>query len=569
VNLRKGLFLTIFLCITVFGLGQNTNPKTYIDSLIKRLTIRERIAQLFIVDVSSLHSNKKKLEETNLIKDEKVGGIIIMRERLNSYKNYVNQLHKYSKLPLLVCVDGEWGASMRFSELERFPRQMQLGALSSDSLVYQMGRLVANECKALNIHVNFAPCIDINNNPDNPVINARSFGEDKYKVYKFGAAYLNGMRDEGVFGCAKHFPGHGDTDVDSHLGLPVLPYSIDRLDSLELYPFKQFIADSVEMIMVGHLQVPAIDSSGRPASISKKIVDGYLKGVLGFNGIVCTDALNMKAVAESAGIEAKFIPLEAYKAGVDIFLMAEDVSEAISEIENKVKAGELSVKELNKKVRKVLELKYSANLFKKEYSPYVKIDSLDSLTKNSKNISLINELAKNSVTLVYNNNSIVPVSDTVKVAYFGYTGEKFASDFAKVVTEYSPNADTLILCSPVSMEDLQMAKDSLSKYDLIITSFNNTDVRPHENFGIDNDQLDFITSWAKEKPMIAVYFGSPYAFNIIPNYKNFKAVVVGYTNTEANNCAAAKLVFGGIKAKGVIPVSTNDFRVGSSATQCN
>ena len=284
-----------------------------------------------------------------------------MDDALNPAVDRVNQLHRMAEIPLLVTIDGEWGASMRYPELHAFPRQMQLGALTDESLIYEMGYAVGKECRDLNIHVNFAPDVDINNNAENPVINSRSFGENRDIVARYGAAYMEGMRDAGVCGSAKHFPGHGDTNADSHKTLPVLPFSRERLDSLELYPFRYLIDKNVGMVMVGHLEVPVLDSSGTPASISRPIITGVLKEQLGYDGIVITDALNMNGVSNR--MEKKFVPLEAFKAGVDILLMPEDVEASITEIEKAVKRGNVSIADLNEKVRKMLRLKAEAGLF--------------------------------------------------------------------------------------------------------------------------------------------------------------------------------------------------------------
>ncbi len=536
-----------------------------VDSVFSRLTLREKIAQLFVVDIASTNSAKKKSIQNRLVKEEKVGGLIAMRDKMVPALRRLNELNRMASVPLLISIDGEWGASMRYKEIPPFPRQMQLGALSTDSLIYKMGYAIGKECRFLNIHINYAPDVDINNNPDNPAINTRSFGEDKEKVARFGAAYMRGMRDAGVAGSAKHFPGHGDTDVDSHKGLPVLPFDMKRLDSLELYPFRYLIDRGVDMVMVGHLEVPELDSSGRPASISRPVITDFLKETLGYKGIVCTDALNMDGVAKEAGFEKKHIPLEAYRAGADILLMAEDVENAITEIENAVKSGELDRRELDEKVKKILSLKAELGLFDKGYSSNVNLYNIEKRVVNRDNLLLINSLSKNTITVVFDNGGILPLKEPgdKKIAYFGYTGEKFAKEFAQTLMRYA-HVDTLILRSPVSQKQLEEAKERLSGYDLIITGFNNTDARPQMNFGIDSVQIDFITSWAAVQPMIAVYFGSPYALNKMPGYGNFKTFVLGYTNTLENNFAAAQVLFGGTPAVGTLPVSTSVFRSGES-----
>lgn len=558
---------------SVLAPAREASIKKQVDSVMSKLSPREKIAQLMIIEYCSSDHPKKKLIQNTLVKKEKIGGIIIMNDILIPATKRLNEFHKMATVPLLVTIDGEWGASMRYKEIPPFPRQMQLGALGSDSLVYKMGYAIGKECQDLNIHVNFAPDIDINNNPDNPAINTRSFGEDKDKVARYGTAYMQGMKEAGIYGSAKHFPGHGDTNVDSHKALPVLPFSLGRLDSLELYPFRYLIDKEVDMVMVGHLEVPALDPSGTPASISKPIITDFLRNTLGYKGIVITDALNMHGVSKV--LEKKMIPLEAYKAGVDILLMPEDVENSISEIEKALKRGEITMASLNDRVRKVLTLKAQAGLFSRSYNPLVNLQTIKKKVIKDENKALITDLAKHSMTLVTNkplrdsrdNEKALPVENIKdkKIAYVGYAAEKFGSDFATVLLRYAP-VDTIILRSPVSMDTLVQVKEQLKGYDLIILGINNTDSRPQLNFGLDSVQIPFLTSWAAEQDMVAVYFGSPYALNKIQDYENFKALVIAYTNTLGNNYAAAQLVFGGIRAQGVLPVGAGAFKQGTGQT---
>ncbi len=538
-----------------------------VDSVFRKLSTREKIAQIMIIEFSSKDSRKTQQMQHRLIKKEKIGGLIPMNDVLVPAMKRMNQLNKLAKIPMLITLDGEWGANMRWKEIPPFPRQMQLGALSSDSLVYKMGYLLGKEHRALKIQVNFAPDIDINNNPSNPAINTRSFGEDKEKVAQYGIALMQGMKDAGVAGSAKHFPGHGDTDVDSHLSLPVLPFPYQRLDSLEMYPFKHLIAAGVDMVMVGHLNVPALDPSGTPSSISKKIVTELLREKLGFNGIICTDALNMYGVAKESGLEKKDIPLAAYKAGADILLMPEDVEASIDVIENALKRGEITKESLNRKVKKILELKARLGVFEKGYSPYVELEGLEQRVIVDENLKLMQQLAKNSMTVMFNDNSEgygIPVQfEGKKVAYVGYKNPVLGREFAAVANKYG-DVDTVILQSDAGFAALREARNKLRNHDLIIFGFNETDQRPHKGYGINPENISFITDWAKEQPMIAVYQGSPYAFAKIPGYRNFTALVLAYSPNQANNFAAAQVVFGGIPAIGVLPVSAADYSVGHS-----
>ena len=538
------------------------------DSVLSLLTLRQKIAQLMVIEVSSPDGLVRKTIQNELVRKEKIGGIILMDDELVAGMNRVNELHKMASVPLLVTIDGEWGASMRFKELPAFPRLMQLGALSSDTLVYEMGYAIGKECADLNIHVNFAPDVDINNNPDNPVINTRSFGEDKEKVSEYGVAFMKGMKKAGVAGSAKHFPGHGDTDVDSHKGLPRLPFDRKRLDSLELYPFRRMIEAGTDMVMVGHLSIPALDSSGTPASVSKPIVTGLLRNKLGYDGIITTDALNMDGVCGS--LEKKMVPLEAYKAGSDLLLMPVQVKDAITEIEKAVRSGRLSADSLDERCRKILRLKARAGLFDKEYNPLVPLRNLEKRMIKEENLQLMEEISRQSVTVLFNRAAyasavpVLPVGNpgNKKIAYLGL-GVKDRNEMGALLRRYAP-VDTVVVRGKIPLDTLRAVRERLRNYDLIILGIHNTDSRPHRNFGIDTVLMRYVTRWAAEQNMAAAYFGSPYALDRIPGYENFRAFIVGYADTPPNNRAAAQIIFGGIPARGVLPVSTAAFKAGES-----
>lgn len=573
------IILSSLLLLLISERGLATEKKDCItentvDSVMATMSVREKIAQLFIIEYDSADKPDKKAMQDYLVSKEKVGGIIIMNDIMLPAIERTNELHRLAGVPLLVTIDGEWGASMRYKEIPAFPRQMQLGALASDTLVREMGRIIGEECRDLNIHVNFAPDIDVNNNSNNPVINTRSFGEDKHKVAIYGEAYMRGMKDAGIYGSAKHFPGHGDTDVDSHKALPVLTFPYGRLDSLELYPFRHLIENGVDMVMVGHLEVHALDPSGTPASISRPIITDFLRNKLGYKGIVITDALNMKGVSQA--LEKRFIALEAYKAGVDILLMPEEVSDSITEIEKALERGEISMESLDEKVRKVLSLKVRSGLFDKSYNPYVDTSAIAKKIIKNSNKAFIDKLAKHTLTVIANNPlSSSACSDDVemalpvknlsgkKIAYLGYGAERFGKECAQMLRRYA-NVDTLILRGPVKKKSLTKALRRLKKYDLVLLGINNTDVRPHYNYGVDAEQMQMITDWAAKRDVIALYMGNPYGIERIAGYKNFKAVVVGYANTQANNEAAAQLVFGAVPAIGVLPVSVAGYNYGES-----
>lgn len=546
-----------------------------VDSIFRKLSTREKIAQIMVIDFTSKDSKEMQAIQNRLVKKEKIGGIIPLgEESFISAMKRMNQLNKLAKIPMLVTIDAEWGAGMRYEDVPAFPRFIQMGALSNDSLVYEVGKLIGKECRALKMQVNYSPVLDINNNPERHIVNARCFAEEKDKVAQYGIAMMRGLHDVGVAGSAKHFPGHGDTDVDSHLALPLLPYSLERLDSLELYPYKHLIADGVDMVMVAHLSIPSLDPTGTPSSISKPIVTGLLREKLGYGGIICTDALNMFGVSKESGLAKKDIPLAAYKAGVDILLMPEDVEESITVIENALKNGEITMEGLDMRVKKMLALKARLGVLDKGYDPYVDIDKLDEFTNQNlmteqmkEKLNLINRVSKETMTVLFNDNSAgygIPVSfEGKKVAYVGFKNPQLGHEFGVLANRYG-QVDTILLGNNASVAELKDARDKVRNHDLVVFGFNDADLRPYKNYGIVPEEINFITEWAADQPMIAVFLGSPYAISKVPNYKNFIAWVVGYINTQSNNFAAAQVIFGGVPAKGVLPVSAASYKPGES-----
>ena len=546
-----------------------------VDSVFRKLSTREKIAQIMVINFTSADSKEKQAIQNRLVKKEKVGGVIPLGEKsFVSAMKRLNQLNKMAKIPMLVTIDGEWGVSMRYMEVPAFPRFLQMGALSNDSLIYEVGRLIGKECRSLKMQVNYSPVLDINNNPERHIVNTRCFAEEKEVVAKYSIPMMRGLRDAGVAGSAKHFPGHGDTDVDSHLALPLLPYTKERLDSLELYPYKHLIADGVDMVMVGHLSIPSLDPTGTPSSISKPIVTGLLREELGFDGIICTDALDMFGVSKESGLAKKDIPLAAYKAGVDILLMPEDVEESITVIENALKNGEITMECLDMRVKKMLTLKARLGVFDKGYNPYVDIDRLNEYTdlkvmtpQMEEKLDLINKVSKETMIVLFNDNSAgygIPVSfEGKKVAYVGFKQPHLGYEFGVLANRYG-KVDTILLDDKASVAELKEAREKVRNHDLVIFGFNGVDLRPYINYGMVAEEIDFITKWAAEQPMIAVYLGSPYAISNVPNYQNFTAWVIGHINTQSNNFAAAQVVFGGVPAKGVLPVSAATYKPGES-----
>nr|HPK30057.1 glycoside hydrolase family 3 protein [Bacteroidales bacterium] len=399
--MNKKNIRVIILAMAIFaaffsGKKQERPERDKVEEIIAKMSLREKVGQLFIIE----YSDKYDLEDPyfdKLIKRDKIGGLILMEMDIDKYIERINRFQTMSKIPLLISVDGEWGVSMRFDTLTQFPRNMQLGALSSPDLVYQVGRAMAKQFVRLGIHINYAPTIDINNNPLNPVIGQRSFGDDREKVAQYGAAIIKGMQDGGIMTSAKHFPGHGDTETDSHKALPVLTFERTRLDSLELYPFRHVIKEGVAMVMVGHLSVPSLDPTGVPSSISYPIITELLKKEMGFEGIVVTDALGMKGVAEY--IPRERVAIESFKAGSDILLMPPaERRKSISAFLKAVRKGEISKERVDESLRKILKMKEQLGLL--DARPQIDPNEAYAQVESKEVLELINKVAEESMTLI-------------------------------------------------------------------------------------------------------------------------------------------------------------------------
>lgn len=349
--------------------------KKRIRPYVESMSVRDKVAQLVFVDVYPDRDTAYQSKEDSVIIKEQVGGIILMEGNIEQTAGICNHLQSLVKIPLAVSVDGEFGLGMRISEFRKYPRQGVLAALPDDSLIYEMGGQIAKDMRSMKIDINFAPVVDVNLHPDVNTIGDRSFGPDKRLVADYGSALMRGMQDGGVVACAKHFPGHGDTEVDSHKALPVLKFPMERLDSVELYPFRKLIKDGVDMVMVGHLLVPELDTL--PASVSKSVVTDLLRKKMRFNGLIITDALGMEGVLAPFGGAYEKAMLAAYKAGVDILLMPGNVSEGIDLIVDYIGDNRQRLKDLDERVSRVLELKDKCGKLSKNDDQHIDPSSVD------------------------------------------------------------------------------------------------------------------------------------------------------------------------------------------------
>lgn len=546
-----------------------------VERTLKKMTTREKIAQLIVSQTDSyLFSDGHALMTDTLVEIEGIGGLLVLQDTLPRYLNRMNELQSKSKIPMLISIDGEWGPSMRFGEFPFFPQQMQLGALPSDSLIYEMGLAVAEQCKMVNIHINYAPVVDINVNPKNPVIHARSFGEDRDKVTQYARAYMKGMQDGGIIACSKHFPGHGDTEVDSHKALPVLPFSRERLDSLELYPFRDQIREGVEMVMMGHLHIPVLDSA--VSSISYPIVTELLREELGFDGLIVTDALTMKGVSEN--LSAEEIALAAYKAGVDILLKPGDIIASINRLEEAMESGECKKEDLDERVRKVLRLKARFGMLERGYDATVEVDGITERVKKAEHIALIQEMADQSMTIVDNKVGLLPLARGKRIAYVAYNAKHIPMkrEYGDIegLSGYNPetgmvDSTTLMyqyllrqggevhyfaLDKKSTKKDIEKVNKQVLDYDVVILACHDPRARSRKDL-IKKEHMDAIGQLVKKNATVMVHFGSPYGLSELPWLEDLSGVLMAYKDSESNQTAAAKVLVGEIDAVGVLPVS--------------
>jgi beta-N-acetylhexosaminidase len=535
----------------------------WVDSVFKTLTPDERIAQLIMV---AAYSNRDRLFEdtiSTLIKDYKIGGLVFFQGGPVRQSQLLNRYQAQSKVPLLVAMDAEWGVGMRLDSTVRFPYQMALGATHDEQLIYEMGAEIARQFKRLGMHVNFAPVVDVNNNPNNPVINFRSFGEDKYNVTRKAIAYMRGLQDNHILANAKHFPGHGDTDADSHYALPLISHQRQRLDDIELYPFREMIREGLGSMMIAHLNIPALDTTRNlPSTLSKPIVTDLLRNQLGFKGLIFTDAMNMKGVINS--FPAGEADMRAILAGNDVLEFTKDVPLAIALIKQAIAKGQITQEEIDQRCRKMLAAKYWVGLH--AYKPVDLHHLVEDL--NNPTAQFINRtLAKNALTLVRNQGNILPLQriDTLRIATLAI-GTLAQTDFQRMVGNYA-RADHYYLPQNSRIEDLYTLKNQLAPYDLVLTSFHQMGLRPANNFGITPEMVVLVRELVDANKAVVTVFGNAYALNTVKGVEKAPGVIVAYQETKNTQELAAQLIFGGVGAQGKLPVTVSTAFRGKSGLE--
>ena len=563
--MKRIISIIIFTVISVLFvkdiLAQNQavflNESTiWADSIILSLSEEERIAQLFMVAAYSNLGEKHKISIENFINNYKIGGLMFLQGGPARQAKLTNHYQSISKTPLMIAIDAEWGVSMRLDSSLRFPWQMTLGAIDDHELIYQMGVEIARQCRLLGIHINFAPVVDVNSNPENPIINNRSFGEDPHKVARFGVAYMQGMQDNNILACAKHFPGHGDTDKDSHHSLPVVDQLKYRLKEVELVPFQKMIDKGLGSVMIAHLSIPSLDNTKNlPVSLSSKVVDGLLKEEMGFTGLSITDALNMKGVSQFylPGI----VDVKALLAGNDVLLFAQDVPKAIEEIKKAISLNEITQSEIDARCHKILMAKKWMGL--NDYSPVDVKTIKDSIVIERTRV-LNKQLVGSSITLLQNYNDLIPLKrlDTLKIASV-CIGED-AKNFQNMLSQYAP-INHFSISEKASLSEQIDLLNKLSDFNLVIASVHKSNANAWKSYKISKKADILLRSIAKESKVIVPIFANPYSINSFLTINNFDGLLLSYQNSEVSQEQAAQAIFGGIGVNGKIPVSTKHFEI--------
>jgi len=567
-NISVGPKACLFLLSIIYCLSSNSqNPDfrnwrndkacvKWVDSVYNQLTVEEQIGQFFMLAAYTDGKLYNMDSVLSLMKQGKAGGVIFFKGLPEPQAEWTNKIQDSSKVQGFVAIDGEWGLAMRLDSTISFPHQIALGAVADNKLIYEMGREIGRECKRLGININFAPDVDVNNNPNNPVINDRSFGEDKYKVALKGIEYADGMQDEGVLACAKHFPGHGDVNTDSHLDLPLITKTARAFDSLEFYPFKILFKNNVGSAMVAHLNVPSLDSTGTPASLSYRIATNYLQDSLGFDGLVFSDALNMKGVAKY--YKPGTVDSLAFMAGCDILVFSEDASKGVEKIKASVDSGCISLLELELRVKKVLAYKYKLGLNKAQH---IILDNLREVLNNTQGKQLRQKLYEGAITIAANQDNQLPIKDWnyTKVASLSI-GNSGASAFQHFINNFE-EIDFFNQSFEHNEKSFNNIFDSLAKYELVIIDLHAMVRAAAKNYNVTEETRKFVEALSGRTKVILCVFGNPYSLKY---FEYIPWILEVYEDNDASNLAAANALFGAEKISGKLPITaSSNFSAGT------
>ncbi len=551
---KNSLIVTLFLSFSLtiaqknpLKVSDSVSQIQWVNNKYQAMSVDEKIGQLFMVSVASNQNKVATDKIKQLIAEEHIGGVIFSVGGPVRQAKLTNNYQKASKLPLLIGMDAEWGLSMRLDSTYSFPWNMTLGAIRDSSIVEKVGKQIGKHAKRLGVHINFAPDIDINTNPQNPIIGNRSFGEDRENVTRNGIAFMKGMESEGVLSNGKHFPGHGDTATDSHKTLPQIPFDRARLDSIEMYPFKKIIKEGISSIMVAHLNVPGLEMQNDiPSSLSEQIISGILKDEFGFKGLVFTDALNMNGVGTSK-IPGD-VELDAFMAGNDILLMPKDVKTAKARLLKAYEKGKITEERLATSVKKILMAKYKVGL--QNYKP-VEIKNLYEDLNSLENDLIYEEAIENAITVVKNRFLLLPLKklENKKIAYV-HLGDDSGDYFYNQLKKYTDVAR-------VDISKVASISSSLAPYNVIIVGHHKSNESPWKSYKYSKEELSQLKQLAslRTSNLILAEFVKPYSILDITNLEGINSIIIGYQNSKIAQEKTAQAIFGAISVNGKLPVT--------------
>ncbi|OQC38448.1 MAG: putative lipoprotein YbbD precursor [Bacteroidetes bacterium ADurb.Bin041] len=545
----------------IAGLTEVYPEMLWVDSVMNSLTVDERIAQLLMIRTYSNKDRRYYDSISRLIIQYNIGGLTFFQGSPVRQAELINYWQYLAKTPLMVSIDAEWGLAMRLDSVIPFPKHMTMGAVQDEEVIYKAGYHIGAQCKRAGIQMNFAPVMDINSNPKNPVINFRSFGEDKVNVAEKGAAFIQGMQNAGVIATAKHFPGHGDTDTDSHYTLPVLNHSIATIDSADLYPFRSAIAAQTGAIMTAHLFIPAIDSTkNRATSLSDKAINQLMKNKMGFKGLAITDALDMDGVTNYH--KPGEIELMALLAGNDILLLTRNIPLALQKIKEAVVKGLISQEEIDARCRKILAYKYKTGLAHKKP---VTIENLTNELNSSANSWVTQQIFEKAITIVKNDHGLIPLThlDTLKIAALSIGSIK-TSPFQQRLGNYA-SVELFNLPSNPDKAAINEIISKLNDFNLIIVGVENTNNNLSKNYGISSSAKELIGLLkARKNKIILDVFGNPYSLSNFSKHQGIDVIICSYEDNSVSKDISAQIIFGAIGASGRLPVSASSaFSVGT------
>ena len=550
----KKLYLSIILLLLGFVAKAQSDEDNWVDSVYISLSVEQRVGQL--INVRANYPNKEFLPEIQgLIERYGIGGVTFFRTDAVTLLEQANIWQSMSQTPMMIGLDGEWGLGMRINDGMSYPYQMTLGAIQDVELIGEMGRQIAEQCKRIGVNIDFAPDIDVNSEPSNPVIGMRSFGEDPQAVAERGLQYALGLQNNGVLPTMKHFPGHGDTKTDSHEDLPTVKKKLKDIRKTEWYPFEYLIDNGVEGAMVGHIYMPAIEKQkGLSSSISKDVVTGYLIDDLGFEGIIFSDAMEMKGAYK--GIHPDSVGLKAIMAGVDVVLMPINPQNTIENIVNHIDNEEV-VKRVEESCKKVLRYKYRLGIANYQPQPATFVDND---LHQKKYYELKQRLYNEAVTMLNNDRDMLPLDKSNKIAVVTF-GKK--DNVAKNLKNEGYDVDSYLLDNNNLKKDKSKIINDLKKYKYVVVNIQNTSIYATKNYGITDEMVDFVKVLSKNNNIVFNLFACPYAFDKFSFKKSPLAVIIGYEDTQYAVNAVVDVIVGRLNPKGKLPVTINKkFRCG-------